>query len=204
MAHSLCTLHVRPIIEQTSGRLHCQSWRKFCMEQNKRREQQSTLAVAPFGYGGIRAWLWGLSVQRTAALHRHLRDLPHAKWQLSSILKIYKKDSTKPMTNINYLGKFGHSVWRWITIFINRNIDVLSGRFAIVGRSQQNIHYLGGAFVGHIARPLRQRLYIFYARVLIVYEHSSSGQAIFYKSIARVKGDVSVNWVFIGINSLHE
>ncbi len=63
---------------------------------------------------------------------------------------------------------------------------------AIVGRSQQDVHFLGGAFVGLIARPLRQRLYIFYARVLIVYDYSSSGQAIFYKSIARVKGDVSV------------
>ncbi len=30
----------------------------------------------------------------------------------------------------------------------------------------------------------------FYARVLMVYEYSSSGQAIFYKSIARVKGNV--------------
>ncbi len=30
----------------------------------------------------------------------------------------------------------------------------------------------------------------FYARVLIVYEYSSSGQAFFYKSITRVKGDV--------------
>ncbi len=52
---------------------------------------------------------------------------------------------------------------------------------------------LGGAFVGHVARPHRQRLCIFNARVLMVYEYSSSGQAIFYKSIARVNGDVSVN-----------
>ncbi len=74
----------------------------------------------------------------------------------------------------------------------------------IVGRSQQNVHYLGGVFVGHIARPLRQRFAYFNVRVFIVYDYSSSGQAIFYKSIARVKGDVSVNWVFIGINSLHE
>ncbi len=27
----------------------------------------------------------------------------------------------------------------------------------IVGRSQQNVHYLGRAFVGHCARPLCQR-----------------------------------------------
>ncbi len=66
-------------------------------------------------------------------------------------------------------------------------------KVAIAGRSQQDVHCLGGAFVGHIARPLRQRFCIFYARVLIVYDYSSSGQAIFYKSIARVKGDVSVN-----------
>ncbi len=65
--------------------------------------------------------------------------------------------------------------------------------FAIAGRSQQDVHYLSGAFVGHIARVLRQRFVYFYASVLIVYDYSSSGQAIFYKSIARVKGDVSVN-----------
>ncbi len=29
--------------------------------------------------------------------------------------------------------------------------------FAIAGRSQQDVRCLGGAFVGHIARPLRQR-----------------------------------------------
>ncbi len=73
------------------------------------------------------------------------------------------------------------------TVYLNK----LS--FAIVGGSQQDSHFLDGAFVGQVARPLRQRLYIFYARVLIVYEYSSSGQAIFYKSIARAKGDVSVN-----------
>ncbi len=33
---------------------------------------------------------------------------------------------------------------------------LLSGIFAIAGRSQQDVHYLGGAFFGHIARPLRQ------------------------------------------------
>ncbi len=55
------------------------------------------------------------------------------------------------------------------------------------------LHFLNGAFVGQNARPLCRCLYIFYARVLIVYEYSSSGQAVFYKSIARVKGDVSVN-----------
>ncbi len=32
---------------------------------------------------------------------------------------------------------------------------------AIAGRSQQDVHYLGGAFVGHIARPLRQRFVYF-------------------------------------------
>ncbi len=69
--------------------------------------------------------------------------------------------------------------------FINRNIGVLS--VAIVGRSQQDIHYLDGAFVGQVARPLRQRLHIFFLC------KGSSGQAIFYNSIARVKGDVSVN-----------
>ncbi len=58
---------------------------------------------------------------------------------------------------------------------------------AIAGKSQQDVHYLGGAFVGHIARPLRQRFVYFYARVLIVYDYSSSRQAIFHKSIARVK-----------------
>ncbi len=42
-------------------------------------------------------------------------------------------------------------------------------------------------------RPLRQRLYIFCAVVFIVHEYSSCDEAIFYKSIARVKGDVSVN-----------
>ncbi len=63
----------------------------------------------------------------------------------------------------------------------------------IIGRSQQDIHYLGGAFVGHVARPLRQRLYIFMQGFFIVYEYSSSGQAIFYKSTSRVKGDVCVN-----------
>ncbi len=63
----------------------------------------------------------------------------------------------------------------------------------IAGRSQQDVRCLGGAFVSHIARPLRQRFVYFYVRVFIVYDYSSSGQAIFYKSIARVKGDVSVN-----------
>ncbi len=64
---------------------------------------------------------------------------------------------------------------------------------AIAGRSQQDVRCLGGAVVGHIARPLRQRFVYFYVRVFIVYDYRSSGQAIFYKSIARVKGDVSVN-----------
>ncbi len=76
--------------------------------------------------------------------------------------------------------------------FINRNIGVLSGRLLLL-EGQQDVHYLGGAFVGHIARPLHQRFVYFYASVLIVYDYSSSGQAIFYKSIARVKGDVSVH-----------
>ncbi len=64
---------------------------------------------------------------------------------------------------------------------------------AIAGRSQQDVRCLGGAFVGHIARPPRQRFVYFDVRVFIVYDYGSSGQAIFYKSIARVKGDVSVN-----------
>ncbi len=57
---------------------------------------------------------------------------------------------------------------------------------------------MGGAFVGHIAKPLRQRFVYFYARVLIVYDYSSSGQAIFNKSVARVKGDVSVKCILKG------
>ncbi len=65
--------------------------------------------------------------------------------------------------------------------------------YAAYPSSQKDVHYSGGAFVGHIVRPLCQRFVYFYARVLIVYDYSSSGQAIFYKSIARVKGDVSVN-----------
>ncbi len=79
-----------------------------------------------------------------------------------------------------------------IKTFIDTNIGVLSGRL-ISMEGVKTFMLLGGAFVGQAARPLRQRLYIFYARVLIVYEYSSSGQAIFYKSIARVKGDVSGN-----------
>ncbi len=43
---------------------------------------------------------------------------------------------------------------------------------AIAKRSQQGVHYLGGAFVGHIARPLRQHFVYFYARVRIVYDYS--------------------------------
>ncbi len=54
--------------------------------------------------------------------------------------------------------------------------------------------FLGGDFVGPFARPLRQPLYISVQRVFfILHEYSSSGQAIFYKSIARVKGDMLVN-----------
>ncbi len=74
--------------------------------------------------------------------------------------------------------------------FINRNIGVLSGTLLLlVGVNNTFVV----AFVGHIARPLRQRFVYFYVRVFIVYDYSSSGQAIVYKSIARVKGDVSVN-----------
>ncbi len=77
--------------------------------------------------------------------------------------------------------------WSW-PVFVTINVHVV-----IAGRSHQDVHCLGGAFVGHIARPLRQRFVYFYVYVFIVYDYNSSGQAIFYKSIARVKGDVSVN-----------
>ncbi len=59
---------------------------------------------------------------------------------------------------------------------------------AIDGRCHQDIH---------IARPGGEATSLafvyFCARVLMVHEYSSPGQATFYKSIARVKGDVSVN-----------
>ncbi len=57
----------------------------------------------------------------------------------------------------------------------------------------KNFILLGGAFVGQFARPLRQRMYVFVQGFFITHEYSSSGQAFFYKSISRVKGDMPVN-----------
>ncbi len=39
-------------------------------------------------------------------------------------------------------------------------ISLTETKFAIVGRSQQDVHYLGGAFVGHIAKQKWNRTYI--------------------------------------------
>ncbi len=78
-------------------------------------------------------------------------------------------------------------------IFLERNIGLFSGRLLSLEVVIKAFMFLDGAIVGQVARPLRPRLYIFCVRVLIVYEYSSSGQAIFYKRKAKVKGDVSLN-----------
>ncbi len=64
---------------------------------------------------------------------------------------------------------------------------------AIVRRSLQDIHIVRWSFRRSGCETTSSAFVYFCARVLLVYDYSSSGQAIFYKSIARVKGDVSVN-----------
>ncbi len=44
-----------------------------------------------------------------------------------------------------------------ILTFINRNIVVLSGMLLLLEGVNKTFIVLDGAFVGHIARPLRQR-----------------------------------------------
>ncbi len=46
-------------------------------------------------------------------------------------------------------------------IFINAGTDVLSGRLLSLEGVIKTFVFLDGAFVGQVARPLRQRLYIF-------------------------------------------
>ncbi len=53
-----------------------------------------------------------------------------------------------------YYFQVKHVILGMYMLYLFKNI-------AIVTRSQQDVHYLGGAFVGHAGRPLRQRLCIF-------------------------------------------
>ncbi len=65
---------------------------------------------------------------------------------------------------------------------------------AIVGRSHQNIHFFRWSFRRSGCETTSSAFVYFCAMVPIVHENSSAGQATSYKSIAMVKGDVSVNW----------
>ncbi len=76
-----------------------------------------------------------------------------------------------------------------ISNFINGNIGVLSGRLLLL----EGVNKTFIVWVELSSVILRNHCVYFYVRVFIVYDYSSSGQAILYKSIARVKGDVSVN-----------